>query len=154
VPRLASLAMCAAEVRCQLQSRTQEMASDGLPGFRMHATRVLVLLCAVPVAQGWCLAGLSGPAASVAVLGGGCCSQSAASRRPARAALAGALRMSQGQGEAKEPLHPATIAAQTTGVGAEMQYDGVVPAIYPASTYLRYAGAQREAHGQPEAMHW
>ena len=33
--------------------------------------------------------------------------------------------------------HPATIAAQTTGVGSERQYDGIVPAIYPASTYLR-----------------
>jgi len=49
----------------------------------------------------------------------------------------GALCMSQGQGEANQPLQPATIAAQTTGVGAEMQYNGVVPAIYPASTYLR-----------------
>ena len=45
--------------------------------------------------------------------------------------------MSQSQGEANQPLQPATIAAQTTGVGAEMQYNGVVPAIYPASTYLR-----------------
>jgi len=34
-------------------------------------------------------------------------------------------------------LHPATVAAQTTGAGAETQYDGIVPAIYPASTYLR-----------------
>lgn len=36
-----------------------------------------------------------------------------------------------------EPLHPATIAAQTAGVGSERQYDGIVPAIYPASTFLR-----------------
>ena len=34
-------------------------------------------------------------------------------------------------------LHPATIATQTTGAGRDEQYDGVAPAIYPASTYLR-----------------
>ena len=37
----------------------------------------------------------------------------------------------------EEDPRPATVAAQTTGAGGEAQYDGIVPAIYPASTYLR-----------------
>jgi cystathionine gamma-synthase len=34
-------------------------------------------------------------------------------------------------------LYPASVAAQTAGVGSEDQYDGICPAIYPATTYLR-----------------
>ena len=65
-------------------------------------------------------------------------------RRFARQSVALCSAMSAGEnsvgsaGEKKKPsLHPATVAAQTTGAGAETQYDGIVPAIYPASTYLR-----------------
>jgi cystathionine gamma-synthase len=118
------------------RSDRESMARFHIPFQGLLLVPLLLLLC-LPGVRGWSHAGSIIPLVRRSPNSGFASGLLLPTRRLRYREGMKAMRMGAEGIDGEGPLHPATIAAQTTGVGGEDQYDGIVPAIYPASTYLR-----------------